>query len=167
MHTEHEDCTFYTAEVTGKVIICRQTYRQKKQCIKSTAVTKALYRQLYFLVHGNHVIWRFNTIYETNSLQQYYVLSYRLDKKKSIESSVFAMFLPLTESGICLMVSLVNLAASKISAPSIASLRAIAGALPPTTNRAPGTVRETFPICENSVLFSTYRLKKGMIQIHV
>ena len=66
---------------------------------------------------------------------------------------------PLMELGSVFLVSSVNRAAKRMSAPSIESLRAMAGALPPIALRAPGIWSATFVIVENRVKFFIYLLQ--------
>ena len=63
------------------------------------------------------------------------------------------------ELGSVFLVSSVNRAAKRMSAPSIESLRAMAGALPPIALRAPGIWSATFVIVENRVKFFIYLLQ--------
>ena len=62
------------------------------------------------------------------------------------------------ESGRVFIVFFVNLEANRILAPSMASLRAIAGAFPPKANLAPGVLAATFVKEENKVAFLIYLL---------
>lgn len=66
---------------------------------------------------------------------------------------------PVIESGRCFLACSVNLAASRISAPSIASLLAMAGALPPMAILADGASLAAVATSVNNVAFATYRLK--------